>query len=393
MKKRIGPFFLLIGTVAFILSACVSKSGMAETVPASTGALAAGREAAGALASAKGDAEAPSAETRTDSEGGLSEKSAYILPDASTRLYTQEELETLSLDQKKLARNEIYARHGREFKDPLLQKYFQGKSWYRGTAEPDQFNDRQLNQTERDNLELLKRLEDEGRGGRTGYPVPPYAKAFAQWDAQHPNQKISGDLYHDGMGSVNTTDHSVLIKHDKYYEVTDCQVDAQGLYDSGLFGGRKMGDIVNLDGTKYIIKLINTGADGYREIVLGSSSAADPNDAEGAMTLQECSEGFYMDGDNDVKGPWITIYKGSVYFYRDARIVTGMGEGKKMITAKEYFETPAPDSSAAQQVDPNDFIRGGGLQEGGGISLMGIPSYDQYGYFTGFTEGGRYWVG
>jgi len=54
-------------------------------------------------------------------------------------------------------RNEIYARHGRVFKDKELQKYFETQAWYK--ANPD-FKDEQLNETEIANLAKIKEAEE-----------------------------------------------------------------------------------------------------------------------------------------------------------------------------------------------------------------------------------------
>lgn len=59
------------------------------------------------------------------------EKTEFILPDSSLRLLTQEDVSGLSLEQLKIARNEIYARHGRKFKDEALNSYFTAKAWYK----------------------------------------------------------------------------------------------------------------------------------------------------------------------------------------------------------------------------------------------------------------------
>ena len=53
-------------------------------------------------------------------------------------------------------RNEIYARHGRRFKDPSLQRYFASFSWYRPN---DSFRESQLNETERANATLISQYE------------------------------------------------------------------------------------------------------------------------------------------------------------------------------------------------------------------------------------------
>ena len=86
----------------------------------------------------------------------------YILPDSATHAYSRAELDGLSTYDLYLARNEIYARYGRQFKNSDLQSYFNSKNWYRGTVAPADFNDNWLNETERANVALIREIE-EGR--------------------------------------------------------------------------------------------------------------------------------------------------------------------------------------------------------------------------------------
>ena len=73
---------------------------------------------------------------------------------------TSADLYGLSKDQLRLARNEIYARHGRMFNDQTLQAYFNSKSWYRGTIAPSAFkDDAMLTKLERDNIKLIQSFE------------------------------------------------------------------------------------------------------------------------------------------------------------------------------------------------------------------------------------------
>ncbi len=58
-------------------------------------------------------------------------------------------------DVARLARNEIYARHGRKFKDPELQAFFNNREWYHGTIEPEDFSEDLLNEVEKYNVLLL----------------------------------------------------------------------------------------------------------------------------------------------------------------------------------------------------------------------------------------------
>lgn len=54
----------------------------------------------------------------------------YILPNSGHAAVTDADLSGLSLAQLRIARNEIYARHGRQFKDAWLNQWFYSKNWY-----------------------------------------------------------------------------------------------------------------------------------------------------------------------------------------------------------------------------------------------------------------------
>lgn len=83
----------------------------------------------------------------------------YIIPESNKRLLTEEDLEGLSSEQLRLARNEIFARHGRIFGSSDLQDYFESKPWYKGTADSDEFQDSSLSEIESRNVEFI--LEHE----------------------------------------------------------------------------------------------------------------------------------------------------------------------------------------------------------------------------------------
>ncbi len=84
----------------------------------------------------------------------------YVLSKSSTEYISVDDLKELSEDELKIARNEIYARHGRKFQDEELRKYFESKSWYKGTIEPDDFDDKKmLNDYEIKNLDTIVMLE------------------------------------------------------------------------------------------------------------------------------------------------------------------------------------------------------------------------------------------
>ena len=106
-------------------------------------------------------------ETETESESESTQTTppqsssggGYIFPGSDSRYLSASEITPLSAWEKKVARNEIYARHGRKFSDVNLQDYFNSQSWYSGTIEPDQFSESVLNDYERKNVSLIRSLE------------------------------------------------------------------------------------------------------------------------------------------------------------------------------------------------------------------------------------------
>jgi hypothetical protein len=85
----------------------------------------------------------------------------FILPDSSVRVLDKSELAGFSAEQCRLARNEIYAKHGRMFDDAGLQNYFNFRSWYHGTIPAKQFNDNMLSDIEIQNRNLIIAFEKE----------------------------------------------------------------------------------------------------------------------------------------------------------------------------------------------------------------------------------------
>ncbi len=92
----------------------------------------------------------------------------YMLPESDVRFYTKAELSGLSPDELRIARNEIFARHGRMYEDAQLRAYFYDKSWYEPLYTADEFDphmDEILNQYEKANVETIKDLENGEESG------------------------------------------------------------------------------------------------------------------------------------------------------------------------------------------------------------------------------------
>ena len=98
-------------------------------------------------------------EAAASDAGADTGSSDYVIPDSSTRYLTNADLNGLSEWQIRIARNEIYARHGRIFKSDDLADYFASKSWYTPSVSADQFDNSYLNSIEIENLKLITAYE------------------------------------------------------------------------------------------------------------------------------------------------------------------------------------------------------------------------------------------
>ena len=88
---------------------------------------------------------------------------SYIVPECNSRYLSESDLQNLSLWELYLARNEIYARHGRGFKNKDLQEYFGSRSWYHQEYTAEQFerlNPYPLNDYELKNAVLMRQIEE-----------------------------------------------------------------------------------------------------------------------------------------------------------------------------------------------------------------------------------------
>lgn len=87
--------------------------------------------------------------------------SEYIIPGSDSRYIGYSDISGLSSWEIKLAKNEIYARHGRRFNNSEIQAYFNKQSWYYGSVSPsnDSYIENQFNDYERENVKFLKRYE------------------------------------------------------------------------------------------------------------------------------------------------------------------------------------------------------------------------------------------
>lgn len=105
--------------------------------------------------------------------------SEYVLPMSNTKLYSKEYLTCFDNNQLWIARNEIYARYGREFENEYLQQYFESCSWYEGKVATSKFDESLLNETEKTNIKAIKDAEEEYN---KAHPYPKRYKVGEQFE-------------------------------------------------------------------------------------------------------------------------------------------------------------------------------------------------------------------
>ena len=84
----------------------------------------------------------------------VADRAGFLFADSNVRYLTRAELQKLSADRLHIARNEIFARRGRYFKDDALRTYFSQFPWY----EPHAW-DVPLSPVERNNVGLIQSIE------------------------------------------------------------------------------------------------------------------------------------------------------------------------------------------------------------------------------------------
>lgn len=94
------------------------------------------------------------------------EKGDFYFPESNSRYLADEEISKYSSSDLELAKNEIYARHGRIFVTQRIADYFNGKSWYKGTISPEEFDAQQdsiFNEFESANVNKIAEWEEKKR--------------------------------------------------------------------------------------------------------------------------------------------------------------------------------------------------------------------------------------
>lgn len=89
-------------------------------------------------------------------DGGSQAEPPDLFPYSSERTLSRSVVQTLTLPELSIARNEIFARHGFPFSSKALREYFGRKSWY---VRDDSATDPDFNTVEKHNIWLIEKIE------------------------------------------------------------------------------------------------------------------------------------------------------------------------------------------------------------------------------------------
>ena len=143
------------------VSAKPTPIGQPTPTPAPNTGSTGGSSSSGSSSSGSSSSGSSSGSSSSGSSSSSSGKdSSYIFSSSHKKKLTESQVRKLDPSMLGYARNEIYARHGYQFKNSKYAKYFAKKSWYK----PGGFSTGDLNSVEWYNMELIKKIEDEYAG-------------------------------------------------------------------------------------------------------------------------------------------------------------------------------------------------------------------------------------
>lgn len=111
----------------------------------------------------------------------------YIFSESQIRELSDQEVQSLDAAGRQMAINEIYARRGRKFLLPEVQRYFDGKNWYKGVVDSASFNEEIFNEYEEKNIEKLMGVSDSSyflEGSNSRYLTDEEVKGLTRAELQ-----------------------------------------------------------------------------------------------------------------------------------------------------------------------------------------------------------------
>lgn len=245
-----------------------------------------------------------------EKEGVKKNPEEYVFPLSSTVLLREEDLWNCSDDSLFIARNEIYARHGRIFENEFLAKYFSSCSWYEGKVLPKEFEEEALSEVERENIKKIEQAEEDYQKEH------PYPKEYQA------NEDVQEDL--DGDGREESVRYEVqekeplFVLNEKEYWLKDFDVQLKNPETGNFYvtdiasyeDGLEMAVLDDVSGENPLTYFF-----AYRKEALVLLGKVD------GVPFREISgyNGFVNDGDviGTVELPFLPGFKGYDYWWYD----------------------------------------------------------------------------
>lgn len=157
---------------------------------------------------------------------------SYVLKNSDKKYLKNKDIKNFSKKKLRLARNELFARHGYIFKDKGLRKFFKKKAWYKPTLKPSKWSNDLFNKYEKANFELISNKENgvqvvNNFGGQYylyEYRMASYSLTINQYSSPEGNEVgnfeisdcdgvgeyYSGTLYKTGTNKYKGQDGSII---------------------------------------------------------------------------------------------------------------------------------------------------------------------------------------
>ncbi|OON95670.1 MAG: hypothetical protein ATN36_07710 [Epulopiscium sp. Nele67-Bin005] len=181
----------------------------------------------------------------------------YLLPNSNSQYLSTSDISHLSEEELRIARNEIYARHGRIFASSDLQQYFNSQSWYNGTVSADNFSESWLSDIEKKNVELISNFE-KGTTSQTTANTGTYIL---------PNSNTlylsSFDIDHLSNAQLRLARNEIYARHGRIFASSDLQnyFNSQSWY-KGTVSAANFSESVLNDAEKANVQLIQDAENG-----------------------------------------------------------------------------------------------------------------------------------
>lgn len=151
----------------------------------------------------------------------------YVFPDSSVRLLTAADIAPYSSSDLRIAKNEIYARHGRLFQSSDLQKYFNQMIWYNGYLDSASFDNSLLNSIEVQNVSFLETASTNGSADQKASLVPFLSSMSATGYLLLPDSAVrnltEADLAAYSTSDLRVAKNEIFARHGRTFSSADLQ--------------------------------------------------------------------------------------------------------------------------------------------------------------------------